>query len=186
MFRSPVRGTHPESHRCGCRPGLAPTDDRFSRNSRPCRPLPLARTRRPALRLNRLTFARLKGVKVKLVRARRFSPRVQAIHAQRLNVFQIAHRCSCQPLKGGQTRPARLKAARRVSLMRVCQPSPLARRAARTSASKRSLTVSVRPPHIDRRWRSWLRIRWQRSATDAAAVPRCGWPCAWAAGSSHP
>ena len=47
-------------------------------------------------------------------------------------------------------------------------------------------SVSVRPPHIDRRWRSWLRIRWQRSATDAAAVPRCGWPCAWAAGSSHP
>ncbi len=44
---------------------------------------------------------------------------------------------------GHQTRPASLSEARNVSLMRVCQPSPLARSAASTSASSRNLTGSL-------------------------------------------
>jgi hypothetical protein len=41
------------------------------------------------------------------------------------------------------TQPVNLREARRLSLIRVCQPSPLARRAAITSASSRSLTGSL-------------------------------------------
>ena len=44
---------------------------------------------------------------------------------------------------GFQIRPAIFNAARKVSLIRVCQPSPLARSAANTSASKRNLTGSL-------------------------------------------
>lgn len=57
---------------------------------------------------------------------------------------------------------------------------------ATSRSSYRGSTVSVRPTPIDRSWRSWLRLRYRRSASDAVAVPRCGWPCALAAGSSHP
>ena len=42
-----------------------------------------------------------------------------------------------------QIRPAIFRAARKVSLIRVCQPSPLARNAANTSASRRNLTGSL-------------------------------------------
>jgi hypothetical protein len=44
--------------------------------------------------------------------------------------------------------------------------------------------VCVRQTHVDRRWRSWLPISLQRqewAASDAAAAPRCDWPCALAA-----
>jgi hypothetical protein len=47
------------------------------------------------------------------------------------------------PIWRFQTRPANRNDARKVSLILVCQPSPLARRAASTSASKRSLTGSL-------------------------------------------
>lgn len=41
------------------------------------------------------------------------------------------------------TRPARRKEARSMSLMRVCQPLPVALSASRTSASRRSLTACL-------------------------------------------
>ena len=43
------------------------------------------------------------------------------------------------------------------------------------------MDVSVRRTHVDRRRRSCLTLRCRRAASDAAAVPQCGWPCAWAA-----
>jgi len=52
-------------------------------------------------------------------------------------------RNGCPPSKSAYTRPAKCKDARRVSLMRVCQPSPVARSAANTSASSRIFTGSL-------------------------------------------
>ena len=40
--------------------------------------------------------------------------------------------------------------------------------------------VSVRRTHVDHLRRSCLTLRCRRAASDAAAVPQCGWPCAWA------
>lgn len=47
-------------------------------------------------------------------------------------------------------------------------------------------TVSARRTHVDRRRRSWPRLTWRRAASGVATVRRCGWPCAWAAGSVRP
>ena len=66
---------------------------------------------------------------------------------------------------------------------------PLAARTQQLSQSdelRRLKNVSARQTHVDRRWRSWLMIRCWQVASDAAAVLRSGWPCAWAAGSAHP
>ena len=57
--------------------------------------------------------------------------------------WQVDNLSSPQQQAPSQTRPANFNDARSVSLMRVCHPSPLARNAANTSASKRSLTASL-------------------------------------------
>ena len=41
--------------------------------------------------------------------------------------------------------------------------------------------VCARRTHVDSCRRPWLTIRWRWVASDAAAVPRSGWPCAWVA-----
>lgn len=45
----------------------------------------------------------------------------------------------------------------------------------------RTIDVSARQTHVDRRWRPWLTIRCQWAASGAATAPQSGWPCAWEA-----
>src|SRR5574344_2198135 len=73
-------------------------------------------------------------------------------------------------------RPARCRLARSISLMRVCQPSPVARSAASTSASKRSFTGSLVVAWV----LPWGRPRLRAAGCSCSGVVmRANWP-AWA------